>query len=68
MGKIFLYLLLFLLGVTIISFILGYHIFAYSVGSILGTAAIGVSFVYSARDDDRFRPNYLNNNIGDKKK
>lgn len=68
MGKIFLSILLVLLGVTIISFILGYYAVGYIAGFIFTSVAMGIGYVYSSRDEDKFRPNYLNTVDGNRKK
>ncbi|MGJ7912490.1 hypothetical protein [Neobacillus sp. LXY-1] len=54
MGKFFFYLLLFLIVVTVLAFVFGMHKFAYISGFILISIALGVGYVYSARDDRRF--------------
>ncbi|MCA1038435.1 hypothetical protein LCM00_02840 [Bacillus infantis] len=66
MGKVFLSILLVLLAAAIVSFVSGFHSAGYIFGFMFGTFAMGISFVYSARDDDRYRPNYLNNGGGKK--
>lgn len=68
MNKVFLFILLVLLGITVCSFILGFHTFGYIDGFIFGSVAMGISYVYSSRDDDKFRPNYLNTMSGDQEK
>ncbi|WP_442599986.1 hypothetical protein [Neobacillus sp. D3-1R] len=59
MGKLFFYLLLLSLILTIAGFVLGYHKWGYIFGSLFGALALGVGYVYSTIDD-QYRTNYLN--------
>ncbi len=60
MGKIFFYILLVLLVITVVSFVIGNHTLGYVAGSVFGSLALGISFVYSSSDDDKYRANNLN--------
>jgi len=60
MGKMFFYLLLVLLVITIVSFLIGNHTLGYIAGSVFGSLALGISFIYSSSDDDKYRANNLN--------
>ncbi|NHM34035.1 hypothetical protein [Neobacillus terrae] len=59
MGKLFMYILVSLLVLTVLGFVMGLHKFAYACGFTLGALALGIGFVYSSRDDERYRNNYL---------
>jgi Ca2+-dependent lipid-binding protein len=67
MGKVFLYTLVTLFLLTVISFVLGYHQIGYIVGSIFGAIALGIGYVYSSKDD-KYSTNYLHTDNGKKQK
>jgi hypothetical protein len=61
MGKVIFYTMLILLALTVICFVSDYHTFAYIIGSIFGSVALGAGYVYSSKDD-KLSTNYLNTN------
>ncbi|WP_154663475.1 hypothetical protein [Neobacillus dielmonensis] len=61
MGIVMFYMLLILLAGAVISFVFGNYTIGYVIGSIFGSVAWGAGYVYSSRDDNRYRSNYLNN-------
>ncbi|HJV16765.1 MAG TPA: hypothetical protein VJ546_05165 [Bacillales bacterium] len=65
MGKVFFYILLTLLILTVAGFVLGFQNFAYIVGFIFAAFALGVGFMHSSKND-RYNANFLK--INDKKK
>ncbi|UII54125.1 hypothetical protein LS684_10435 [Cytobacillus spongiae] len=68
MGNFLLYVLFALLAATVLSFVLGFHSVGYVVGTLFGSVAMGAGYIYSSRDDDKYRANYLNTSEGKKKR
>jgi hypothetical protein len=66
-GKVFFYILLTLLVLTVAGFALGFQNFAYIVGFIFALFALGVGFMHSSIKD-RYSTNFLKTDDEKKKK